>query len=70
MRRYSGERLFDTLARYFLANVSYGMAITPQASLVWLLYPSSFGAVLRPRRVPGQGNGLRRFSMKKDMGAE
>jgi hypothetical protein len=58
MRRYIGERLFDTLAR------------TPQASLVRLLYPSSFGTVLRPCRVPGQGNGLRRFSMKKDMGAE
>jgi hypothetical protein len=58
MRRYIGERLFDTLVS------------TPQASLVRQLYPSSFGTVFRLRRVPGQGNGLRMFCMKKDMGAE
>ena len=41
MRRYIGERLFDTLARYFLTNASFGMASATQASRVELLDPSS-----------------------------
>ena len=41
MRRYIGERLFDTLARYFLTNASFGMASATQASRVELLDPFS-----------------------------